>query len=63
MDDFAIIHPLARGFRENPMTRGKLTEQNHAQLCSSRGRRKRQIQRCYLPMPLLSISFPSSIMT
>ena len=38
MDDFAIIHPLAQRFRGKPMTPGKLTEQSHAQLCSSRGR-------------------------
>lgn len=35
MDDFAIIHPLARGFREKPMTPDKLTEQSLTQLCSS----------------------------
>jgi hypothetical protein len=66
MDDFAIIHPLAQGFREKPMTPGKLTEQSHAQLCSSRGRPESSDQttlKYYLLEPLLSISFPSSIMT
>jgi len=66
MDDFAIIHPLARGFREKPMTPGKLTEQSHAQLCSSRGRPESSdptTLRYYLLEPLLSISFPSSIIT
>ena len=66
MDDFAIIHPLARGFREKPMTPGKLTEQNHALLCSSRERPESPnptTLRYYLLEPLLSISFPSSIIT